>query len=74
VFDLAAVTFIDNAALGIIAGTCNRLGPAGSQVAVAGAAKQVARLLEATGVSRIVPMSVTCQEAVSFLQARAGGE
>jgi anti-anti-sigma factor len=68
VFDLAAVTFIDNTALGVIAGTSTRLAPAGGQAAVAGAATQVARLLKATGLAKTVPLLPTPKEAVSVLR------
>jgi anti-anti-sigma factor len=76
VFDLAAVTFMDKAALGVIAGTCTRLGPAGGRVAVAGAATQVARLLQVVGLTRIVPLLPTPEEALTALQQpfdRGGG-
>jgi anti-sigma B factor antagonist len=72
VFDLGATTFLDNTALGVIAGTSARLRPADGRIAVAAAAEPAARLFRVTGLTKIVPMFGTCKEAVSFLQLRAG--
>ena len=73
VFDLAAVTFIDNAALGVIVGTYARLRPVGGRVAVTGAAPPVARLLQAVGCPRSCSCFPARQEAVIFLQVNGGG-
>jgi anti-sigma B factor antagonist len=72
VFDLAATTYLDNTALGVIAGTHARLRPADGRVAVAAAAGQIGRLFTVTGLTRIVLTFATRQEAVSFLLIRAG--
>jgi anti-anti-sigma factor len=72
VFDLAAVTCLENVALGVIAGTCSRLRPVGGLAAVAAAPAPAARLFQATGLTRIVPAFATSHEAVSFLQVRSG--
>jgi hypothetical protein len=48
--------------------------PPTAGVAVAAASEPVARLFRATGLTKIVLMFATCQEAVSFLQVRVGGK
>jgi anti-anti-sigma factor len=74
VVDLAATTYLENTALGVIAATRKRLCPVGGRVAVAAAARPVTRLFQTVGLIQIVPMFATCQEAVIFLQARARRE
>lgn len=72
IVDLTAATYLDNTALGVVAGTCARLRPTDGRIVVAAAAEPTARMFRVTGLTKIVPLFATCQEAVSFLQLRAG--
>jgi anti-anti-sigma regulatory factor len=70
VFDLGATTHLADTAPGVIAGTHAALSRAGGRVAVA--AEPIARLIRATGPAKLVLAFGSSQEAVSFLQLRAG--
>lgn len=63
VFDLSAVTFMDNTALGVITGAHTRLRRAGGRASVAAATEPVARMFRLTGLDRHVPMYATAGEA-----------
>ena len=65
VFDLSAVTFMDNTALGVIAGARTRLRRAGGHAAVAAATEPVARMFRLTGLDQHVPMYASTVEAAS---------
>lgn len=65
VFDLSAVTFMDNTALGVIAGARTRLRRAGGHAAVAAATEPVARMFRLTGLDQHVPMYASAGEAAS---------
>jgi anti-sigma B factor antagonist len=65
VFDLSAVTFMDNTALGVIAGARTRLRRAGGHAAVAAATEPVARMFRLTGLDQHVPMYASAVEAAS---------
>jgi anti-sigma B factor antagonist len=69
VIDLSAVTFMDNAALGVIVGARARLRGAGGWLAVAAASEPVARLFRVTGLTRLVPMYETAGDAIAAEQA-----
>jgi anti-sigma B factor antagonist len=67
VFDLAGVTFMDNAALGVIVGAHKRLRGAGGEGAafLAAAGERVARCFAVTGLTKILPMYATAGEALA---------
>lgn len=65
VIDLSAVTFMDGAALGVIAGAHNRLCRAGGWVAVAAASAPVARMFRDTGLDQPVTVHTPAGEAPS---------
>jgi anti-sigma B factor antagonist len=69
VFDLSAVTFMDNTALGVINGAHTRLRRAGGQASVAAAAEPVARMFRLTGLDQHVPMYASAGEAAAAAPA-----
>jgi len=70
VIDLAAVTFMDTTALAVIVGAHNRLSSAGSPLAVAAASGPVTRMFRVTGLTRLIPMHATVQDAIDSIQAQ----
>jgi anti-sigma B factor antagonist len=65
VIDLAAVTYIDSAALGVILAAQHRLRDAGGWLAVAAATDPVTRMFRVTGLTRCVPMHLTVTGAIT---------
>jgi anti-sigma B factor antagonist len=65
VIDLAAVTYIDSTALGVILAAQHRLRDAGGWLAVAAATEPVTRMFRATGLTRCLPVHPTVTDAVA---------
>ena len=64
VFDLTFVPFIDSSGLGVILGRYRKLAPVGGKVTLVGANKQVYRILELSGFTKVMPVEkVTMREA-----------
>ncbi|MGE5560072.1 MAG: anti-sigma factor antagonist [Chloroflexota bacterium] len=57
--DLAAVTFIDSSGLGAILGRYKRISQAERKMAFAAASPQVRRILELSGLLKIIPLAAT---------------
>lgn len=55
--DLSAVTFIDSSGLGAILGRYKRLSQAERRMAIFGASPQVRRILELSGLLKIIPLT-----------------
>lgn len=72
VIDLAATEFMDNTALGVIAGAQDRLRKAGGWLAVASASGPVTALFRRTGLDQHIPMYPAPHDAVAA--ATADGE
>lgn len=68
VINLARVSFIDSSGLGVILGRYKRLAGAGGRVSLVGAQPQVRRILELSGLLRIMSEYASEEEAI----ARAG--
>jgi anti-sigma B factor antagonist len=68
--DLTAVPFIDSAGLGALVAGVRRVRAAGGDVGIVGAQVPLRRLLQITGIDRIVPLASTVSEAVARLGAR----
>ena len=54
IFDLTFVPFIDSSGLGVILGRYRKLAPIGGKVTLAGANKQVYRILELSGFTKVM--------------------
>lgn len=77
ILDFSNVSFIDSSGLGAMLGRYRRLAERGGRVALAGCRPHIGRLLELSGVGRIVESFPTTDQAVLALEAaahpRAGG-
>jgi anti-sigma B factor antagonist len=67
VIDLSGVSFVDSAGLGVLIGATRRVHELGGAVVLAAARPALARILRDTGVSRIVPVTATVEEAIEAL-------
>lgn len=67
VLDLSGVTFMDSSGLGFLLGRYRLLSEQGGKVAVAGARAQVRRVLDLSGLAKIMPVTETVAEAVERL-------
>jgi anti-sigma B factor antagonist len=72
VIDLAAVTYMNSTALGVILAAQNRLRDAGGCLAVAAATDPVTRMFRATGLTRLVAMHPAVTDAVAELRQLTG--
>jgi anti-anti-sigma factor len=72
VIDLAAVTFMDSTALGVVLAAQQRLRSAGGWLAVAAATEPVARMFRVTGLTRCVAMHPTITDAITAVPGAAG--
>lgn len=68
--DLAAVTFMDSSALGVILGTQARLRAAGGDIAVASASKPVAAMFSRAGLGARVAMYPEVTAAIAGVTAQ----
>ena len=73
VIDLSEVPFMDSAGLGALIGGIRRAREHGGEVAVACSRPTLTRLLHTTGFDRIVPVTVTLEDAVAALGDAAEG-
>jgi len=67
VIDLAGVPFVDSAGLGAVIAVIRRVQELGSEIALACPRPALAQLLDHTGVSRIVLVTATVDEAIAAL-------
>jgi anti-anti-sigma factor len=70
VFDLAGVTAVDNAVLGVIHGAHKRLRSAGGGAAVAAPPPAIACLFQAAGLDQHVPVRAAAAKAARAARAR----
>lgn len=70
VLDVSRVSFMDSSGLGFLLGRYRQFMERGGAVAVSGARNQVKRVLELSGLARIMPVTSTLKEAL----ARVGRE
>jgi len=59
VFDFSRVSFIDSSGLGVIVGRYRRILPLGGFIAIFGANERVYRILELSGITRIMRVQKT---------------
>lgn len=71
VLDLSEVTFIDSCGLGVVVGAIRRIRETGGEVVVSISRPSVSRLLHTVGLSSIVTMTSTVEEAVSLFSPAA---
>jgi anti-sigma B factor antagonist len=64
VVDLAGVAFIDSAGLGVLIGACRSLRALGGELRLAGARSNVCSLLRMTGISRMIGIYTSVEDAV----------
>jgi len=64
VLDVSRVTFMDSSGLGFLLGRYRWFMERGGAVAVAGARSQVKRVLELSGLAKIMPVTATVKEAL----------
>jgi anti-sigma B factor antagonist len=63
VLDLAGLEFCDSAGLAVFVGAHNRLHSTGRRLVVAGPTEAVARVLDLSGVSQVIPTTTDLEEA-----------
>lgn len=74
ILDLSAVTYADSSALGLLVWLDHRLGPVGGKMVLAGASRDVMRILELSGlvtVAASIAMSVSVAAALEGLELTA---
>lgn len=71
-FDLGGVVFIDSSGLGVILGRYRRVTEQGGEVAIAGVAPQLFRILEIAGIPRLIQIYPDAAQALQALVSRGG--
>lgn len=71
IFELSAVPFIDSAGVGALIGAVRKLREGNGDAAVCSARPSVARVLKLVGLSRVVPVVSSVDEARACLQPAA---
>ncbi|HEY7562913.1 MAG TPA: STAS domain-containing protein [Gaiellaceae bacterium] len=64
VVDLTETTFIDSTTLGVLVGGVKRLRPAGGQLSIVSSDRNITKIFEITGLSRVFPLHATRAEAL----------
>lgn len=67
ILDLKDVTFIDSSGLGVILGRYKKIANAGGKMAISGARPSVFRILELSGVLRIMDLYPSRKEALEAI-------
>jgi len=67
VLDLASLDFCDSAGLAVMVGAHNRLDALGRRIVVAAPTEAVARVLDLSGVSQVIPMMTDLDEACAMV-------
>lgn len=67
--DLTAVPFIDSAGLGVVIGACRRFRALDGDLRLAGARPNVSSVLRVTGISRVITVYPTPEEALADVTA-----
>jgi anti-sigma B factor antagonist len=65
VVDLAGVTFMDSSGLGVLAGGLKKVRPAGGSLWLVGPSRMLRRMLESTGLSKVVDVYDSVDELVA---------
>ncbi len=68
ILDLSGVTFMDSSGLGVILGRYKKVQDTGGEMVIAGVSRAIDRLLEMSGLHKIVRMYPNCETAVVALK------
>jgi anti-sigma B factor antagonist len=71
--DLTGVSFMDSTALGVLVGTAKALRPSGGQLVLVADDPRVTRVIELTGLQRVLHVEASLPEAVQRLVGGDGG-
>jgi anti-anti-sigma factor len=69
VLDLASLDFCDSAGLAVFVGAHNRLDASGRRLVVAAPTEAVARVLDLSGVSQVIPTTANPDEACAMVSS-----
>jgi anti-anti-sigma factor len=72
IFDVSAVPFIDSAGIGALIGAVRRVRDEGGRAAVCGARPSVSRVFELVGLSRVVRVCKSADEAKEYFLGSNG--
>lgn len=67
IFDFTKLSFMDSSGIGVIMGRFKNIQKLNGKSVIVNANEQIKRLLEMSGILRIIPMYNTLDEAVAFL-------
>lgn len=67
IFDFSSVEFMDSSGIGLIMGRYKMAKILGGKVVIYGAGKQIQRIIEMSGIDRIVKLCATHDEAIEAL-------
>ncbi|MDD2359015.1 MAG: anti-sigma factor antagonist [Syntrophaceticus schinkii] len=71
-FDLEKVTFIDSSGLGVILGRYRKAKENRGKVAISNANPRITKILELSGIMRLIPVYPTTSQALRFLGRGVG--
>jgi stage II sporulation protein AA (anti-sigma F factor antagonist) len=63
-FDLGGLTFIDSSGLGVILGRYRKVSENGGRAAISGAPPNIKKVMEISGLNRLMPFFVDCASAM----------
>ena len=69
-FDLGGLTFIDSSGLGVILGRYRKVSENGGRAAISGAPPNIQKVMEISGLTRLMPFFVDCASALRELAYR----
>jgi len=71
-FDLERVTFIDSSGLGVILGRYRKARENEGKVAISNNSSRVAKILELSGITRLIPVYPSTSQALKYLARGVG--
>jgi stage II sporulation protein AA (anti-sigma F factor antagonist) len=71
-FDLGSLTFIDSSGLGVILGRYRKVSESGGRVAISGAPANIGKVMEISGLTRLMPFLADCASGLRELESRSG--
>ncbi len=66
-FDLGSLTFIDSSGLGVILGRYRKVSESGGRAAISGTPPNIKKVMEISGLNRLMPFFVDCASAMQEL-------
>jgi len=69
IFDIRGLSFMDSSGIGIIAGRYKNISSLKGKTAIVSSNPQINKILEMSGIFKIIPLVSTVEEAVKELQA-----